>query len=226
MAPLFTSSGLDSENAVQDRNGCLYKCNYSDGVPKPRKKAVVRSCEEPGMEEIDSLLAKTLNQLSMEERNHALQDLHGVADLLEEEPEFIKARLQELGVELEKIKSKKAYYIAKSISSNYVSNTKFRLQFLRADYFDAKNAAKRMVRFFDSKLEIFGREKLTQDITLRDLPGQDIEHFKKGYLHLLHQRDRAGRAIVCTIGAIAVTIPVETRVSYPFCDVARVVQEL
>jgi hypothetical protein len=150
MAPLFNSSGLDAENTVQDRNGCLHKCNYSDGVQKPRKKAIVRSRGEAGMEEVDSLLAKTLNQLSMEERNHALQDLPGVADVLEENPDFIKARLRELGVELEKIKSKKAYYIAKSISSNYVSNAKFRLQFLRADYISMQRTLLNV--WFDSSI--------------------------------------------------------------------------
>ena len=166
----------------------------------------------PSMDETDSLLAKMMYQVSMKERDEAVHDLHGVADVLDEKPEFIVERLKKLDEELEKIKSKKAYYIAKSISLNYASNNKIRLQFLRADNYDVKNAATRLVAFFESKLEIFGKEKLTKDILLSDFSKEDLADFEKGYLHLLPQRDRAGRAIICTIGALAVTIPVETRV--------------
>jgi hypothetical protein len=207
----YSSAFGQSKTIVPDQNS-ISKSSCGGNFSNYFKMSGPPDHSGPSMDETDSLLAKTMNQLSIKERDEALHDLHGVADVSDEKPEFIVERLKKLDEELEKIKSKKAYYIAKSISLNYVSNNKMRLQFLRADNYDAKNAATRLVAFFESKLELFGKEMLTKDILLSDFSKQDIADVERGYLHLLPQRDRAGRAIICTIGALAATISVETRV--------------
>lgn len=201
-----TAEQSDGGHAENDQDSSSSSSNiYDDGEDENEN-------DGPTMHETDSLLAQTLNKLSMRERDEALQDLHGVADTQSETPGFVEKSLKDFNEELEKVKSKKAYYMAKSISLNYVSNKKIRLQFLRAENYNAKNAANRMVMFFESKLEIFGKTRLTQDIRLSDFSKEDLANFEKGYLHLLPQKDRAGRTIICTIGVMAATIPVETRV--------------
>ena len=67
--------------------------------------------------------------------------------------------------------------------------------FLRANEYNAQAAADHMLRFFDSKHELFGKEKLVKDITMRDLDEQDIASIKAGYIQ--HSgSDRSGRQIL------------------------------
>jgi hypothetical protein len=56
-----------------------------------------------------------------------------------------------------------------------------------------------MLAFFEQKLRIFGRDKLTKDITLQDLNEEDLKVLNNGHLQLLPQRDRAGRLICCNV---------------------------
>jgi hypothetical protein len=74
---------------------------------------------------------------------------------------------------------------------------KFRRMFLRADRFNAEHdAADRILRFFDKKLELFGPSKLFQDIKLADLSPSDrdcLDHLHGQYMPV---RDAGGRLII------------------------------
>jgi hypothetical protein len=151
-------------------------------------------------EEADALVAKDMNELSMAERERVLHDIHGVSDIPEEDVSKVTAKFAALDRAIQKnITKGSAYEQALSTSEGYVKDYSSRLKFLRADCFDAEKAAKRMLAFFEQKLRIFGRDKLTKDITLQDLNEEDLKVLNNGHLQLLPQRDRAGRLICCNV---------------------------
>ena len=76
------------------------------------------------------------------------------------------------------------------------------MKFLRAERYDAVEAAKRMIRFFELKKEIFGVEKLVRDITLQDLSDDDMDTLKCGCVQLCPRTDMAGRPILICFNGI------------------------
>ena len=155
--------------------------------------------EEPPVEDLtveegEALRAKELNQLTTQQREQVLFDLHGVSDVLEEDPEFVDCKLTEFDEELNRISGPHtAYERASLMSPDYVENVDFRLKFLRGDRFDVEIAAKRFVDYFDQKLALFGPEILTRDIGLADLDETDMACLKSGFMQPLPTRDASGR---------------------------------
>ena len=147
----------------------------------------------------EKILAKNLIQVPLDEREFGLHELHGVSDVIEETPELIERCLFDLETGIQNIPKKAAYDQAKATAPECVSCRKFRLMFLRAERFDAKNAAVRLVKYFEGKLKLFGPDKLTKIITMEDLDEDDLATLNSGYLQLLPERDRAGRAIIITV---------------------------
>jgi hypothetical protein len=150
-------------------------------------------------QDADALLAKEMAAMSVQERELSLNDIHGVSDVIQEEPGFVRAKMEEMETELSKLTSNKgkgAYMQAVVQNKEYVTSDKFRLKFLRAEMFNARLAAGRMVRFFDEKKKLFGPDKLTRDIKLCDLDKDDRKFLERGVNQILPQRDRAGRRIM------------------------------
>jgi hypothetical protein len=166
-----------------------------------KSEARTAPTECPTPEATSAMLAKEMNQLSVEEREKVLEDIHGIARVVDEPYDFVKNNLVLLEEELSKAThedhNKAAYDLAKLQSKEYVSSEKLRIMFLRAESFDAYNAASRMVRFFDEKYKLFGAEKLTKDIVLADLDPDDIAALEKGFYQVLPEKDCAGRKVVC-----------------------------
>ena len=148
----------------------------------------------PSSEEINRHLAQTLNQLQLQEREGALHDVHGVSEVIDESPELIDRKLDELQSEIDHYRNKGAYLEAKKQSPTFVSSRKFLLLFLRAEKYDSKKAAARIARHFQLKLDIFGKEKLARDILLSDITNLKVLH--SGYLQLLPQKDSVGRTVI------------------------------
>lgn len=159
--------------------------------------SVPKSCSSP--RKVDALVAKDLNELSLEDRENILNDIHGVSQVVDENPLWIEQKLSELESELQLITQKDAYQQAASKSEEYVKDRSLRLKFLRADCFNVSNAAGRMTRFFEQKLKIFGPKLLAEDIKLADLNSEDLVVLNNGHLELAPQRDRSGRQIFCNI---------------------------
>lgn len=146
----------------------------------------------------------------MQEREGVLHDIHGVADIPNEAPEFVEACLTEMELMIQEIRAPSswwstarttpvvsAYEQARDDNPSYVNNPTLRLMFLRADRFHAKDAALRMIQFFEEKLVLFGPDKLTRNIVLREMDADDIKSLESGFFQILPNRDRAGRAIIC-----------------------------
>jgi hypothetical protein len=190
----------------------------------PSKLPAVPSSSSPTEEEcptpaeLSSMLAKEMNQLSMEEREMVLEDIHGIARVIDEPQEFIDACLALVEKELTNISGKAAYDLAKFQSKEYVSSEKLRLMFLRAESFDPYNAASRMVRFFDEKYALFGADKLTKDIVLADLDPDDIAALEKGFYQVLPEKDSAGRKVLCFFPKLKVVRTTQNQVSNDICE--------
>jgi hypothetical protein len=195
--PAASKSGNSgSVNKVWPGDSDLTEGNRED-PPLVRIENEYAKLENDGLvNETDALLAKELNQLSMKEREEVYHDIHGVAEIIEETPEFVEIKLKELELELAKIPIKDAYNQAKEKSQEYVTSIRQCLMFLRADRFDAREAAARMVRYYEEKLHMFGNEPLARDLLMSDLNEEERSSLKSGYIQLLPLRDRAGRAII------------------------------
>ena len=158
---------------------------------------------QPTPDDIDSLIAKEMNSLSIKEREKALEDVHGVAVVEEQTPEFVNSCLKELDEHLNAIKiNTDAYVQAEAMSSDYVSENNFRMMFLRADNYDSKEAAERMIRFFELKKYLFGVDKIVKDITLDDLNEDDMDSLKSGYAQVTPCKDMSGRTIVLLLSKL------------------------
>ena len=153
----------------------------------------------PSQSEIDAMVAREMNDLSIAEREQVLNDVHGVTNIPYEGSKEMDEKLMELEFKIQTLSddtNQSAYKQALRISKDYVQNRFFRIKFLRADRFDTGKAAKRMLAFFEQKLILFGRDKLVKDITLEDLNSFDKDVLWNGDLQLLPQRDTAGRTIL------------------------------
>jgi hypothetical protein len=144
----------------------------------------------------EALLAQEMSRLSVQERTQALEELHGVADLTIEDPASVDRHLKEFDLEVSRRKNQ-AYILAECRSKEYVSSREFRLMFLRADCFDIRAAAQRLMNFFERKLTLFGEERLTRDIALEDLSQDDLKFLESGFLQELVDTDRSGRTVYC-----------------------------
>ncbi len=146
----------------------------------------------------DAYIANALNQMSLKERDKVYCDLHGVAEDMVEDSKFVARKLEELQREVNWMlpSNSKAFRLAELRSPSFVNNRKIRLRFLRAEAFDSRKAATRMMRFFDFKLELFGEDSLCRDLTYFDLSNEDQTALKTGFTQRLPERDRAGRVVI------------------------------
>lgn len=153
--------------------------------------------------DVDAMIAKDLNSMSLEEREQCYHDIHGIPDAINETPEFVKDKLKELDDELVRTSSwnKIAYLQAEANDKEFVRCLKLRLKFLRTYAFDVKKTAAHLCLFFEQKLQTFGRELLTKDIKLSDMDANDIRCLESGKYQLAPQRDRAGRVLFACIMA-------------------------
>jgi hypothetical protein len=189
--------------------------NESEGNIFAPCSATAPPAEEcPTPEATSAMLAKEMNQLSVEEREKVLEDIHGIARAVDEPLAYVKNSLALLEHELSKTsRNKVAFDLANIQSKEYVSSEKLRLMFLRAESFDAYKAASRMIRFFDEKYKLFGAEKLTKDIVLADLDLDDITALESGSFQVLPEKDSAGRKVFCTFPHVSAGWTTQNKVS-------------
>ena len=147
----------------------------------------------------DADLAQEMNELSVQERNLVYDEIHGVTEFQPESDEFLNDKMKDMDVALSKFprnRLRKAWDRAKFLRPGLITDTKFKLMFLRADYYDGTKAAKRLVKYYDDKLKLFGEEKLVKKITIQDLSETDIKVFHDGFYQvLLSNPDNSGRPV-------------------------------
>ena len=167
-------------------------------------------------EDVDALITEQLNQMSTVDREKALYDIHGVipdSSIIKETPELVARSLEELQSKMDQIKEKDAYNLAASQDPSFVSDRLFRLKCLRAKNFEMPRAVERFNQFFEIKLELFGKDRLTKTITLDDLDPDDIACLNSGFCSILPIQDRAGRTVVCWMQQLIGTFSLQSTVS-------------
>ncbi|CAJ1941327.1 unnamed protein product [Cylindrotheca closterium] len=150
----------------------------------------------PACEEIDKMVAQAMLELSPQDRERALEELHGVVEVDTEDPSFISSCLDDLDNCLATTKANTAYAEAERMSHAYVSNNRFRMMFLRSVRYVPQDAAERMINFFEYKKELFGRDKMVQDLTFEDLHPDDRPTMEGGYIQVSPIKDQVGRPII------------------------------
>jgi len=123
------------------------------------------------------------------------QDIHGVADTIEETDEFVGQKIQELKDALNRIveDQKTAWDRAVFLRPSLGCDKPLYLMFLRAARFDVKRAAKSLVFRFELKRRLFGDYLLIQRITWEDLTVEDQAMVKSGFFQLIPNRVQTGR---------------------------------
>mmetsp|Transcript_1263 Transcript_1263/g.2683 ORF Transcript_1263/g.2683 Transcript_1263/m.2683 type:complete len:456 (-) Transcript_1263:242-1609(-) len=93
---------------------------------------------------------------------------------------------------------KQAYLRSQQLTNpvSYVNTEGFRLRFLRLEFFNARKAALRIVKFLDVASELFGEFALERPIRLSDFPSHEMQFIRKGQLQFLPFRDRSGRRVM------------------------------
>ena len=193
---------------------------------------------------LDDLIAQDFNNLSFQDRNAINEEMHGVSSLSPEEtPEMVADAVHRLSLELDAINHKPSYDKSQQWNSNspsmgidcsrsvynynvdtlsagthstYVNTLDFRLRFLRADLFDAKKAAKRLVNFLAMVMDLYdgNEELLRRPIGLNDLKSkEEKDYLKLGNHQLLPFRDRSGRRVIAMVPDMANIPCVRLRVS-------------
>ena len=143
------------------------------------------------------MLAREMNELTVAERNKVLDDIHGVASVQEETPEFVADSLERLNKDIAELPYTKRKDMDRAffLKPGLHKDDAFKLMFLRADDFNSYEAAHRMARYFTNKLSLFGEEKLVKKISMDDLDEQDMKVLLSSGNIVLPYKDRAGRPI-------------------------------
>lgn len=205
LTPQHTQLNMNSNDEDESRRVIEWVSSkllhsFGDDDPADETLSVVKqpSSQSAAIENkrFDSSLAKEFNKLSIQERGKKLEEVHGVAPIPEENPEFLEAKLTELKVVIQEAPNKpRAYFQALEQNEGYVNSPKFGLMFLRAELFRVEKAATRLLFFLKKKLEFFGEDALTRDLRLSDLPEDAQKTLENGPCQLLPFRDRSGRII-------------------------------
>jgi len=91
------------------------------------------------------------------------------------------------------------------INNSFVNGVDFRLRFLRADLFDAKRAATRLVNFLDFARELFGDFVLRRPVKITDLSKEEMDLLRCGNAQLCPFPDRTGRRVIAYTGDFGIT---------------------
>lgn len=153
----------------------------------------------PRMEQ--SEVAREIKDLTEEEKQDVKNDIYGLADPIEETPDFLASSLQRLDDILRALpdEHKIQFLRAQQECPEYVNDPKFRLQFLRTEFFVEEAAASRLCNFWAEKEALFGVEKTYRKLTIDDLTEADLEPaFRDGWM-MLPRLDHRGRAIVFSV---------------------------
>ncbi|KAL3788443.1 hypothetical protein ACHAWO_007398 [Cyclotella atomus] len=93
------------------------------------------------------------------------------------------------------ISDKAAYAYAQQTKPELVGDEEV-FKFLLAENFDAPNAARRLIRYWNERYRIFGQDKFCLPLTLKGALKDDSLALSRGYVQILPQPDTAGRALI------------------------------
>jgi hypothetical protein len=139
---------------------------------------------------------REFSELADRDQEQVMKDVYGMEEMVDENPTLLKECLFQLEQELHEYagNKKKALELARKEHTSFFEDEKFRLKFLRTDNYNPKLAARRLVRHLETKLDLFGADKLGKQIMLEDLSEDDMESLLSGASQFL-PKDRGGRLV-------------------------------
>lgn len=201
--------------------------NFSNSLSRDVTAAVAQAPEETIEKTIvEKMLIQGMNKLSFDEYQREQEDLHGVVADFPERTDEMNYLIQLLQNTLNDIKHGTAYHTAESLNRSYVSDRDFRMTFLRANRYCPKAAADQMIRHFNLKLRLFGKDKLARDIALSDLDDDDVKTLIGGSYQVSPVRDRAGRAILLKVPSLRAFKTVENELRGRFYFYTEMIKSL
>lgn len=217
-----------------ETSGCLSlsHCNFSyEGIRSIVNQANAatdgpKECKDKN--DVEKFLAHSMNKLSIEDREKALAEVHGIVrkkDEIEEDSPFMDAILKRMETHLLLIKRGTSYERAETLNRAYVLNRSFRISFLRSNRYDPKSSAEQMVRFFELKEELFGIDKIVQEILIEDLDSSDIMCLESGCCQVLPRTDRASRRVFLVLPGLRRLCPVEHQLKAHFYMIMTTLRE-
>ena len=144
-----------------------------------------------------------IHAMTDREREKIQHDVFGSTSAIHESPLFNRDALERLAEELNNfIGEREAFDLAQMICPDYVNSDEFRLMFLRSERFDVQAAARKLVYYWDRKVELFGPERAFRKLTIEDLDNEeDIVALENGGIRALPHTDSAGRGIMFSLAS-------------------------
>jgi len=141
--------------------------------------------------------------MTEEEKQQCIRDIYGKeTSHVKESPAFNQDALHKLEEEINHVEEKEAFEMAQLICPEYVNSDEFRLMFLRSVQFDIPEAAKKMIKYWDRKVNLFGPDRAFRKIRIEDFENeQDQEVLNQVGIRALPGLDAAGRGMIMTIRA-------------------------
>ena len=171
---VFGWSCLTSRSKVQSNgsssNTFLQASSYPINVSSSRRGGTSSPNTKNPTEETDKLLSNELKRLTMVEREKVTEDIHGIAEVIDENVDFVRQKIQQFDEEIAKLRKRHARITTSNYTAAYEKalfinpqlvqrDVDFKLMFLRGDNFDPEKAANRLMMYFTTKLELFGLGK-------------------------------------------------------------------
>lgn len=97
-----------------------------------------------------------------------------------------------------------AYELAEKINPTYTANRDLRMMFLRSNDYNPVAAAEQMLKFFDIKQSLFGKAKLSRQITIDDLDDGVKRCLQAGYTQFMEPKDAVSRQILLFLPGLKV----------------------
>eukprot|EP00522_Entomoneis_paludosa_P004498 CAMPEP_0172476040 /NCGR_PEP_ID=MMETSP1065-20121228/70175_1 /TAXON_ID=265537 /ORGANISM="Amphiprora paludosa, Strain CCMP125" /LENGTH=313 /DNA_ID=CAMNT_0013234255 /DNA_START=71 /DNA_END=1012 /DNA_ORIENTATION=+ len=153
---------------------------------------------------------KERESLTESERDEIQGDVWGTAAIVNESASFQSQALHEFDrvLELQNETSLHAYREAMSMAPDLVRQETSPLKFLRASGFDVENAVGRMLKYWEHRVELFGRDRAflpleselpipaAEDNGTTAMSPQDWEFWNQKTIYILPQPDAHGRTII------------------------------
>ncbi|KAL3934610.1 MAG: hypothetical protein SGBAC_009711 [Bacillariaceae sp.] len=168
-----------------------------------------------------------MKHLTFQDIQEEQEVLHGVAGDVVINENIMNDLLLSLTAQLDRLKKGSAYETAARRNGQaYAANRELQTAFLRANRFDPKESAEKMIKFFKYKQELFGEESLERDITAEDLDGDDVKCLLEGYFQYSPFRDRSGRKIHLEFPGVRTKTTIRAELRARFYVLANTVETL
>ena len=187
-----TSSSIYSEDGEDGQSNKMVLLDDGDEPAVVQKLLASQFCFGSTTMPTPPCFSRELQRMNPESRSQVDQDVLGITQVAE----ISDQQLQDLQDAIDSIPTKEAYNLAMELDPHYISNSRLALSFLRSTEGNARQAARRLIRHFDTKLSLWGADKLVKDITLDDFDNDDMEALQSGGFQVLPTKDRAGRPIL------------------------------